>query len=251
LLKKEKPKNQTEIKTFFASSGSDDLSSHRHRQAIGWLGLSLPWALWLFNGFRPTPEMDVWNNWDSISAYYFSGGNAVFCGVLFALTVFLLTYRGYDNDSQKWDLIFGVIAGIASFCVAFFPTEPPYTRDHVPLQTPAWWNVSLGTGPIHLWAASILFLSFIVFSLFLFTKSKEPKGFRERLEKPRDRVYVVCGVLMIIFVVWAFFRHRAGQSIFWQESFSLEAFGVSWLTKSRVDDSYRYAVKWVRGKIKS
>src|SRR5579859_235240 len=103
------PKNPPRIPgpsytTFFAKPKTDDLSGHLHRQTVGALGLGLPFFLLFINYFRPTPGMERLWPWDSISAYFYSGGGPVFTGVLFALSVFMLTYRGYRNLNQKWDL---------------------------------------------------------------------------------------------------------------------------------------------------
>ena len=46
---------------------------------------------------------------------------------------------------------------------------------------------------------------------------------------------MVCGYFMLLMVLWALVNNINGGSIFWQESGALEAFGVAWLAKSRVE----------------
>src|SRR5207247_465725 len=90
----------------------DDMSGHTHRQVIGYLGLALPILLVQAVRFRPNATSDHWSG-DSISAYYWTGGVSLFVGLLAALSLFLLTYRGYDNEYHKWDRGAAIIAGIA------------------------------------------------------------------------------------------------------------------------------------------
>ena len=113
-----------------------------------------------------------------------------------------------------------------------FPTDPTERLQPLP------WFVNGDTlrHKIHLGSAVALFLCFTIFSLFLFTKSKKPKAFREHLRTGRDKVYVLCGVMMLGFLVWAIVNNFTGRPIFWQEALALEFFGISWLTKARADE---------------
>jgi hypothetical protein len=90
----------------------DDVSGHFHRQLIGLQGVLLPFLVVLVARFRPTTELPGTHLLNSISAYYFTGANAVFVGVLAALSVFLITYRGYANDAQSRDRCAAIFAGI-------------------------------------------------------------------------------------------------------------------------------------------
>jgi len=48
-------------------------------------------------GIRPVNNLPQWDLLNSISAYYYTGAVAVFVGVLFALSLFLFTYPGYER----------------------------------------------------------------------------------------------------------------------------------------------------------
>jgi hypothetical protein len=85
----------------------DDLSQRAHRRVIGVLGLVLPALLYLLAGMRPTDGLPRWDSLNSISAYYYTGAVGVFVGVLFALSLFLFTYRGYKG--VKVDRIVGAM----------------------------------------------------------------------------------------------------------------------------------------------
>jgi hypothetical protein len=208
-----------------APGSDDDLSTYLHRQLIGYLGASLPFLIWWIAGNRPTPGIDhPWQPLSSISAYYYTSGIVAFVGVLSALSAFLFTYRGYANPFGWQDRLAGAIAAFAAVMVALFPTEPPDG-----LAPPSWWTQ--GTGNFHGYVAGILFGSFIFFSLFLFTRSGATVLPPDK--RARNGLYILCGVAMVVCVVWAFVAHQRGRSIFWAEALALEFFAFSWLVKGR------------------
>jgi hypothetical protein len=202
---------------------ADDLSGHRHRQVIGYLGLALPILLVQLERLRPNAASDHWVG-DSISAYYWTGAVALFVGILAALSLFLLTYRGYANESYRYDRGAAIIAGVAAAVVALFPASPP------PGIAPPWYRGWIST--THAVAAVVLFSMFAVFSLWLFRKSGAV-GEQAPDKKQRDRIYALCGIGILVSMAWALVAGRAGQSIFWPESFALGFLAWSWLTKGR------------------
>jgi hypothetical protein len=109
--------------SLFATAEQDDLSSHLHRQLIGYLGMTLPFLLWVIAGWRPTEGLPRWGLLTSVSAYYYTGSVAAFVGILVALAAFLVTYRGYKNEQNRRDRIAAIIASVAAIGVAFFPTR--------------------------------------------------------------------------------------------------------------------------------
>ena len=208
-----------------ATSGHEpqDLSHRTHRSLIGYLGLLLPVLLYILAGLRPTAALPPWELLNSISAYYYTGAVAVFVGVLFALSLFLFTYRGYKGH---WaDRTVGIIGGLCALGVALFPTGAPDG-----LAKLMWWSPTTRT--IHYLAAISLFIVFIVFSLWLFRKSSVPKGQQLPSDKRRrNRVYLVCGLAMIVCVLWTASSWFTKQPIFWPEAIALWAFAISWLVK--------------------
>ncbi len=225
------------LEPLFPENESDDQSTHAYRQLIGSLGLVLPFALWLIAGWRPTPGLAQWKVLDSVSSYYYTGSIAVFVGILVALGIFLITYKGYDNKYGKYDYLASRIAGWAAILVAFFPTEAPIE----PL-APFWWTSA--AGKIHYSAAVVLFCSFSFFSLFLFRQTKHEAG--EPLpqdKRVRNGIYIFCGILMLGCIVWAGIASFLDAPIFLPEAIALESFAVSWLIKGRAD---RTAVSFAR-----
>jgi len=200
-----------------------DLSLQTHRRIIGTLGLMLPILIYLFAGARPTQGLVPWRLLGSVSAYYYTGGVGVFVGVLFALSLFLFSYRGYEG--VKADRIVGTVGGAAALVVALFPTGAP-------VQSLQLWWWAPPTGIIHYVAAIVLFGAFILFSVWLFRRSDT----RRRRDRPatkrgRDDVCLACGLVMIGAVLWAAVAGVTGGPIFLPEAIAIVAFAVSWLVK--------------------
>jgi len=202
---------------------ADQLSLKAHRLIIGSLGLLMPVLIYLFAGLRPTPGLARWQLQWSVSSYYYTGAVAVFVGVLFSLSLFLFSYQGYKG---VWaDRIVGWVGGTAALFVALFPTAAPSG-----LSPPAWWTDA--TAVVHYVAAVVLFVSFILFAMWLFRRSDKPtRAERGRDKNLRDDVCLVCGLVMITCLLWAAIAKRAVVPIFWPESIAIVAFAVSWLAK--------------------
>jgi len=226
------------LEPLFATSELDDLSSHVHRQFIGGLGLVMPVILWLIAGLRPTKGLPRWELLGSVSAYYYTGAVAAFVGIMVALGVFLLTYRGYKNDYGILDRVAAIVAGLAAVLVALFPTGAP-----IDLLRPSWWTQRTGT--IHYISAVVLFCAFSFFSLFLFPKSKVGEGEPLPLDKQvRNWIYILCGIAMVVCLLWAGITHFTGVPTFLPEALALEFFAVSWLVKGRADTTAVAAGRW-------
>jgi Protein of unknown function (DUF998) len=205
------------------SDPPDQLSLQAHRRIIGTLGLLMPLLIYLLAGVRPTVGLARWRPLWSVSAYYYSGAVGVFVGVLFALSLFLFSYQGYKG--VKVDRVVGAVGGLAALVVALFPTAAPAGLPEL-----AWW--SQATGVIHYGAAAVLFLSFIVFAVWLFRKSDTPRR-RDRPadKRRRDDICLVCGLVMIVCVLWTGIAKYEDAPIFVPESLAIVAFAVSWLVK--------------------
>jgi hypothetical protein len=217
----------------------DDLSGRRHRQVIGYLGLALPILLVLMVQLRPNPETDEWVG-SSISAYYWTGAVSLFVGLLAALSLFLLTYRGYANEYHVYDRGAAIIAGIAAALIALFPTTPPHGITRLP-----WWADWINK--THLVAAITLFSMFAVFSLWLFRKtagSAEPPADKKR----RNAIYLLCGIGILASMAWAVVAQNTNRPIFWPESFALIFFAWSWLVKGEALDSITQTLRAVKNK---
>ncbi|SRR6266542_848556 len=214
----------------------DDLSDNSHRQLIGYIGLALPVILVLLAGIRPTAGLPRWGILESISAYYYTGAVAAFVGMLVALALFLITYRGYRNKYNRMDRATAVTAGCAAVGVAFFPVEAP---NGIPALT--WWSKAVGV--THYVSAVVLFSMFALFSLWLFrlATSDHPPADKRR----RNRIYLTCGLAIIASMAWAGIAGANDRPIFLPESLALVAFAVSWLVKGRAPKTIADAVRSV------
>lgn len=201
----------------------NQLSQRAHRRLIGGLGFFLPPLLYVVAGLRPTPGLETWGTLSSVSDYYYTGAVAVLVGVVFSLSLFLFTYPGYQG--VKADRIVAVVGGAAALGVAVCPTNPPWSTP-----APAWWTPTVGV--VHIVCALALFLTFILFSLWLFRRSSIPdRRERPRPKRIRNAIYLACGLIMIVCVYGSAMLALKGVSIFVPESIAIEAFAVSWLVK--------------------
>jgi NADH:ubiquinone oxidoreductase subunit 6 (subunit J) len=194
----------------------------KQRQLIGYIGALLPLILIVMAMARD--GVDRWRSLSSISAYYYSGAVSAFVGMLVSLAVFLFTYRPYKNKKfSQADRWVACTAAVAALGVALFPTEAPKDVPALP-----WWTQA--TGVLHYVCAVVLFLMFAVFALWLFRL--KPAGKTMPPDKRwRNRVYLTCGIVIVVCMIWAGIAGLRHKPIFWPETFALIAFSVSWLFK--------------------
>lgn len=222
--------------SLIAPQQGDDLAGHAHRQVIGWLGMLLPFVIWLLSGLRPAAPGATWTRLDSISAYFHTGASAAFVGVLVTLGVYLFAYQGYGNAANKWDRIAARIAGLAAVCVALFPVMP---EPNAACPNPQWMTGSVSH--LHFASAGILFTTFACIALFLFRKKS---GSPDASKRRRNAIFLACGLSIVgalIVIVWQFSTHC--HDIFWPEAVAIWAFGISWLVKGRADYTIKAAVR--------
>jgi len=202
-------------------SRPDDLSNNAHRQLIGYIGLVLPFLLIFIT--RARDGVELWKKLESISAYYYTGAVAAFVGMLVALALFLFAYRGYKNKYNWIDRLAAKIAAVGCLAVAFFPTKAPETVTAL-----LWWKPYMGY--LHHVAAVVVFAIFAVFALWLFRLTAD--GEQPAADKRwRNRIYLVCGLVIVACILWAGYNGLNSQPIFWPESIALIAFAISWLVK--------------------
>lgn len=211
----------------------DDLSGDAHRRLIGWIGLLLPALLIVIAIERD--GLARWRSLESISAYYYTGAVAAFVGMLVALALFLLTYRGFDNPYHKADRGVAIVAGLAALAVAFFPTAAPAG---VPVL--AWWTPA--TGVIHHIAAVVLFAMFALFALWLFRLRKDGKT---EMIGWRNKVFFASGLAIVACILWAGYNGYTAREIFLPESIALVAFAFSWLVKGYAAEALVSNVRWL------
>jgi drug/metabolite transporter (DMT)-like permease len=204
------------------------------RKVIGILAILIP-ILMAFGGMMDGSGKGIR---ESISNYYYSNMQDVFVGILCAVALFLISYKGYDLI----DNISSSVAGIAALGVAFFPMSR-HIND--PVNFPQQQHVGVfflnesHTYPVHITSAVLFFLVIAFISFFLFTKTGGKKMTEGK--KIRNLVYRICGIGILFFltlmIAYNIFPKNTGidklNPVFWLESLALAFFGFSWLVKGK------------------
>lgn len=170
---------------------------------------------------------------NSISAYYHTISRNIFVGSICAIAFCLFAYKGYS----ELDNLLANLASILALGVAFFPTSVS-----APFTDCLKQSIDTGiVGTLHFISAAALFILLGCFSAFIFTRSKTDTT---EQKKKRNLVYKICGYLIFIFILLItiyftvlkkkFPSISNFRPVYWLETFSLWAFGFSWLTKSGV-----------------
>ena len=154
----------------------------------------------------------------SLSAYYNTPMRDISTGLMFVLSGFLWSYRGYDRRDE----IAGKLVSIFGWLSVIFPLP----------QNPA----QLGfLGVLHNLLAGVFFIILIYFAGFLFPKSypgQPPTPQKVR----RNRIYQVCAVMMGVSLAIGLSLHYLHafapiRPLFWGETLATEAFGIAWFVK--------------------
>lgn len=208
----------------------NDIATYRRiRASIGVLGISLPIAL-LILSLLPVFKTTIQ---DSISSYYYTNLRELFTGVLCAVGLFLIRYKGTKNPNiWKNDSLLTNIAGVMAFGIALFPTNPDDCSQKIYSLIP---DCSKIFGIIHYLFAAILFIILAIISINIFTI-----GQKENINIPvsminENKIYKICGYLILCFIIliplFAVLKFSYTTLIF--EALALIAFGISWLIKGR------------------
>jgi len=199
------------------------------RKAIGWLGILLPAVM--IAGNYALGNCHVLQ--DSNSHYYYTVTGNLFTGILCAVALFLIVYKGFN----LLDNIVTSLAGCFAFGIAMFPTNENSADScaiiHLPLNELR--------NDVHYWFAALFFITLAFISLFLFTKSKGPTT---KLKQTRNKIYRICGTTILVTVALlaiyslsddeSFQQFDKHKPIFWLEWVALTAFGISWLVKGKL-----------------
>jgi hypothetical protein len=196
------------------------------RRLIGVLGILLSLVCVLGGYFFSGKTIQ-----QSISYYYYTNMRDFFVGLLFCVSLFLLTYRGY----QLIDNLVSTICGIAAAGIAIFPCF----NDLNPELPVGLFQLSPKTSNIiHLSSAGLFFLLLAVNSMFLFTISKNPK--KTINKEKRNIIYYGCGITILISLLFLAFififkpwDYNKFKLILITETIMLLAFGISWLVKGK------------------
>lgn len=213
-------------------ANSEVYSYRRIRRSIGTLGVGLPIVLLFFSFisfFQTTLQ-------PTISHFYYTNLRELFTGILCAVGLFLVRYKGEGNP-QWWknDNLLTNISGVMAFGIALIPADPEKGREieRIPTLLPYEWEI-LGT--LHNLCAGILFFAFAILSIFVFTIGQKTDPTIPKSMFDENNIYRLCGyaiIVLIAFIPIADALDLFPNSTFWLETLALFAFGTSWLIKGR------------------
>jgi len=207
------------------------LSFYRVRQALGLLGLTFP-VLLVLGGLLADAKIHP-----SISDYYHTTLRDIFVGALFAIGIFLISYKGHSRQpgERLSDNLAATLAGVGAFGLAIFPNRLVAGRENFfQLYLGGWANY------LH-FVAALLFLGSMAY--FCLGKFARTKNYHRRI------IYRWCGWSIIVFGILATIASilRITASPYWQnmiefsgiilwcEAVGIWAFGLSWLVKGKAD----------------
>lgn len=160
---------------------------------------------------------------DSISASYHEDGwpRNIFVGSLCAICAFLLAYNGRSTT----EMLMSKVAAFAAIGVAFFPCSCGGHDEIIPF--------------VHYGAAVVMFL---MLAGFCYSFYKRARGKESRQAFVRAVIYALCClaiiaaivVLLMDFILDGALTSKIPRLVFYGEEAGLIAFGVAWLTASRV-----------------
>jgi len=213
----------------YTVSENDILTFRRLRMAIGYLGFCLPLALVILS-FIPFFKTNVQQ---SISHYYYTNLRELFTGLLCAVSLFLIRYKGYKNPVfWKNDNLMTNIAGAMALCVALVPTNPECCSDKIYTFIPI---CETWVGWVHYGFAFILFLVLATISFKVFTLGQKETNDIPISFLNENKIYRICGISIIvsIFMIPVSDYFEIPYSTLFFEALSLIAFGIAWLIKGR------------------
>jgi hypothetical protein len=210
----------------FGKRTKDIIISYKNlRRLIGILGISLPFLCLLGLLITLTPLQT------SISHCYYTNIRDVFVGIMIGVSMFLITYNGYDDTDDRVTNFTGIFGIGLALCPCLFEVG---TKTNV-----GYFNLNpLISNIIHTTCAALFFLLLAYNSIFLFTKTKDKNSMTIN-KKKRNIVYITCGIVMVVLMLLlVVLVIMLGQETFNSEpiaftieSFMLFAFGISWLVK--------------------
>jgi hypothetical protein len=195
------------------------------RRSIGILGISLPFIVFLGGFAQGEPGLQ-----GSISGYYYTNMRDFLVGIMSAVALFLISYKGYE----KIDDIVANMSGIFALGMLCFPTAVYSGRVVRVGMFLVDDNIS---EPIHMAFGALFFLALSFNSIFLFTR-RHP-GVMGKEKRRRNMIYRSCGIVMITSIVCITVYTFLGRGtsiaainpVLIFESIALLAFGISWLVK--------------------
>lgn len=211
----------------FSAPGQQEIDQRTMKLIVGLIALFLANITSFFAGSKIT----------SISASYYSPGWAgtIFVGSLFTIASFLAAYNGLTRS----EMILSKLASFFAVCSALFPCGCDSHEEIIE--------------HVHGVSAGLLF-AILAYFCIIFQRRAKAKGHAKA--KWRATIYGLCSISIVVaiclmaidFFTGGLISHKVSRLTFYGERAGLVAFGISWLTASKIlpflaDDSERLHFK--------
>ncbi len=208
-----------------ALADADDIDQRFLKFLVGGIALALAPVAWALTRLV-LPDIEL----TSISASYWFGGfpQAFFIGSLFAIASFLYAYGGADRT--EW--VLSKTGATASLLIAVFPClDRPDTKLAELFGDQA--------SRIHAPAATVMFFVLAMFCRSFWRRADEKVRAGNQMASWRSWIYFACFFVIVgamCVMGWSTIRGEAAEKdlIFLGEAAGLTAFGIAWLTASKV-----------------
>jgi uncharacterized membrane protein (DUF441 family) len=191
-----------------------EIDHHTTKLIVGIIALSLAIFVSILSG-----EPDI----DSISESYHRTDIArnIFVGFLFAISAFLFSYNGYSPKES----FLSKIAAVSALGIAVFPCDCNMGKETIPY--------------IHYVSAAAMF---IVLAYFCICFYRRARGKESSQSKIRAVIYAACALVIVISILLMVadslldevLSENIPRFVFYCEASGLVAFGIAWLTASRM-----------------
>ena len=241
------------------------------RKAIGWIGVLLPFVIFLGNWIIFSHHVagclvPIGDNLpDSLSGYYYSHMRDVFVGGMWAAGVFLFFYTGHDTFAR----VATNFAGLAALGIALFPTNPP-TSEYLQTNTcgpvtpvvlqPSPHGSAVGIVHVACLCGLMLMIALMAWrftrqytddQIAVMTDDDREIEQNPRLKGRNNRIYWGCVVALVaagafaIIQEWVFTGPIKTDApwLLYAETVAFLAFGTAWFVKGRallgIGNAYR------------
>lgn len=216
------------------------------RRFLGVLGIVLPFLLiaeWVFveECLRT-----------SISAFYYSGQRDLFVGIMCAIGIFLICYRGHNLIEDT----IANFAGIGAVGVGLLPTTARMPADgatgheiclgkHVETEKMDFLLFQASIGDLHFMSAALFFLMLSILCGVFFIISPDTAQIQGKItighKRMRNWIYTVMTLIMLGSIALIALDGKYDDPlgfdfdnisfVFWLEAFAVWAFAIAWLVK--------------------
>ena len=208
-------------------------SYYRVRQTLGYLGFCFPFLL-IFMGLLSNAQLEP-----SVSDFFHTLTRDVYVGILFAISIFLMVYDGYEREPGEWfsDNWITTVAGVAGLGVALFPNESPDGS----VATLTQQALGVGISPIIHYSSCLVFF-YCMGHICMFKFSKTTTTWRRRVYLTSGWIITFSGTFVGL---TSYLKHTGSPElrgfivdqnvVFWIEAIGVWAFSFSWLVKGKGD----------------